>query len=422
MRTLLVISQVYVPDPAAVGQHLSDLCEEMVRRGWRVVVYAAARGYDEPSVRYPRRETLHGVEIRRLPCSSFGKRSLAVRLAAQLLFLAQAVGRGLFTRSLAAVLVSTSPPFAGAGGSLVSWLRGVPLTWWVMDLNPDQLVATGRIGPRSLPARVFDWMNRVTLRRARGVIALDRFMKERLVRKLPAAADRIRIVPPWPPAGDLTADPAGMAAFRRCHGLEGRFVVMYSGNHALQHPITTVLDAAAVLAAEAGATGEPDVAFVFIGGGAGKREVAARIAAHAANLRDLPYQPRAALADSLSAADLHLVSMGDGLAGIIHPCKIYGVLAVGRPVLFLGPDASHAGEILAGGRLGWRVDHGDVAAAVKAIRAAARLAPEARAAMGDEARALAARRFDARRLIAACCTIVADGPAARGDEGDADLL
>ena len=90
MRTLLVISQVYVPDPAAVGQHLSDLCEEMVRRGWRVVVYAAARGYDDPSVRYPRRETLHGVEIRRLPCSSFGKRSLAVRLAAQLLFLAQA--------------------------------------------------------------------------------------------------------------------------------------------------------------------------------------------------------------------------------------------------------------------------------------------------------------------------------------------
>ena len=54
--TLLVVSQVYPPDPAAVGQHLADATEEMVRRGWRVVVYTARRGYDDPSVLYPSAE------------------------------------------------------------------------------------------------------------------------------------------------------------------------------------------------------------------------------------------------------------------------------------------------------------------------------------------------------------------------------
>ena len=58
--TLLVISQVYPPDPAAVGQHLADAAEAMVRRGWRVVVYTAGRGYDDPSIRYPAREMRAG--------------------------------------------------------------------------------------------------------------------------------------------------------------------------------------------------------------------------------------------------------------------------------------------------------------------------------------------------------------------------
>ena len=65
--TVLIITQVYVPDPASVGQHIADVAKEMVRRGWRVVVYTSARGYDDPSQRYPSRESLDGVDVRRLP-------------------------------------------------------------------------------------------------------------------------------------------------------------------------------------------------------------------------------------------------------------------------------------------------------------------------------------------------------------------
>ena len=84
-----------MPDPASVGQHMHDAAREMARRGYRVVVYASARGYDEPSRRYPRRETLDGVEIRRLPFASFGKGSLRARLLGGISFLAQATLRAL---------------------------------------------------------------------------------------------------------------------------------------------------------------------------------------------------------------------------------------------------------------------------------------------------------------------------------------
>src|SRR5688572_14648900 len=78
-RTLVIFSQVFVPDPASVGQHIADVAAEMTRRGWRVIVYTADRGYDDPSKRYARRETYRGVEVRRLPFASFGKHSILTR-------------------------------------------------------------------------------------------------------------------------------------------------------------------------------------------------------------------------------------------------------------------------------------------------------------------------------------------------------
>ena len=69
-----IISQTFVPDPASVGQHMADVAQEMARHGHRVIVFTANRGYENPRLRYPTRQTVNGVDIRRLPFSSFGKR------------------------------------------------------------------------------------------------------------------------------------------------------------------------------------------------------------------------------------------------------------------------------------------------------------------------------------------------------------
>jgi colanic acid biosynthesis glycosyl transferase WcaI len=399
--TLLVISQVYVPDPASVGQHVADVAQEMVRRGWRVVVYTSARGYDDPSRRYPRRETRGGVEVRRLPLSSFGKRSIPIRLLAQVCFMVQAIVRGLFVGRVGLVLVSTSPPFAGVGGALLSWIRRASLVWWVMDLNPDQMVTSGKLSSTSILARIFDWMNRVTLRRSRAVVVMDRFMRDRVVTKLPVG-DKIRVLPPWPHEDVLQVMPSHPNAFRDEHRFGDAFVVMYSGNHGIQNPLATLLEAARVL------EDRNDVLFVFIGGGVGKHEVERRIAEGARNIRSLPFQPLARIGTSLSAADVHVVSLADEAVGVIHPCKIYGAMAIGRPVLFFGPPASHVGDILRHGDIGRIVAQGDVKSAVAAIVELASLGEPAREMMGRRAIAGVAGTFASTKLKAEFCGILED--------------
>lgn len=398
--TFLVLSQVYVPDPASVGQHMADAAAEMARRGYRVLVFASARGFEDPSKKYKSRERIDGVEIIRFPLSSFGKQSIAMRLVGGMIFVLQCVVAGVFVHRLRGILVSTSPPMCPIGAIVIALLRRVPITYWAMDLNPDQMIAMGLTKPTSTPARVFDWMNRRILKRARAVVALDRFMGERLEAKTPVG-ERLAIMPPWP--HEEVEEPLRHEdnPFRAQHGLEGRFVVMYSGNHSIVHPITTVLEAAKRLC------DDDRFVFLFIGGGLAKREVEQAITSGVApNVRSLPYQPLETLRYSLSAADVHVVSVGDNMVGIVHPCKIYGAMAVGRPILLIGPDPCHASDILRDHPVGWHIKHGDVDGAVKALREMADTDPAALDAMGRRAANLVATRFSKPTLMGAFCDTV----------------
>lgn len=375
-RTFLFISQVYVPDPAAVGQHLADAAEELAARGHRVIVYTSRAGYDDPSMRYLSREALRGVEVIRLPLSSFGKSSIAIRLLGAILFVVQSVLRSFAQPGVDAVVVSTSPPMASLGALIIAGFHRARLKYWVMDVNPDQIVALGMARPGSLPVRVFDWINREVLSRADEVIVLDRFMAARINQKVDVRL-KTSILPPWPAEdpGEVVVHEAN--PFRLRHGLGGKVVVMYSGNHGPSHPVSTVLAAAVRL------QDEPRLLFMFVGGGVGKEEVEAT---PGTNIVSLPYQRQEDLRYSLAAADVHLVTMGDAVRGIVHPSKVYGAMAVGRPILLVGPDENHVSEIIDAFANGWHIRHGDVEGAVGALRKIAAMSRGDLAAMGQRGR------------------------------------
>src|SRR5205814_3260316 len=129
-----------------------------------------------------------------------------------------------------------------------------------------------------------------------------------------------------------------------------------------------------------------DIVFMFIGGGSGKKDVEDAILAGATNIISLPYQPLADIKYSLSAADVHLVTVGDDIVGIVHPCKIYGAMAVARPVLLLGPNPSHVADLLDKHRFGWQVAHGDIDGMVRAIELASATDRPTRQAIGRTAK------------------------------------
>ena len=290
-----------------------------------------------------------------------------------------------------AILVSTSPPMCAAAGWLLSLVYRAPLVFWVMDINPDQAVAMGVARPRSFLVRLFDWFNRAALGRAQRVVTLDRFMAARLMAKA-EIGNKLDVLAPWPHEDHLAEIPHEHNPFRKEHGLEGKFVVMYSGNHSAMNPLATVLRAAE------GLRDCKDIAFLFIGGGGAKREVEAAISAGATNIVSLPYQPLEKLKYSLSAADLHVVTLGPSGVGIVHPCKIYGAMLVGRPILAVSPRPSHICDLLERCDFGRHVEHDDVQGAVRAIKELAACPPAVRAAMGRRAKSLVERQLSKSTL------------------------
>ncbi|MDQ3441021.1 MAG: glycosyltransferase family 4 protein [Planctomycetota bacterium] len=404
-KTLLIVSQVFVPDPASVGQHVADVAVEMARRGHPVHVLTSARGYENPQQKYPPRETMQGVEIRRIPLASFGKRSIPLRVLGTAAFMTQILFRALFTQNLGGIFFSTSPPLVGLVGTIVAMIRRVPCAYWAMDLNPDQLIALGKIGERSFVAWLLESVNRWILRRSDLIIALDRFMAERLERRDPELRAKMLVLPPWPHEEHIsqteetsTATNGDVNPFRERHRLGGAFVVMYSGNHSPSNPLDTLLEAAKEL------RNAPDFRFLFVGGGSGKKDVEAFIREHDLPLvMSLPYQPLSELKHSLGAADVHVVSLGQEMVGIIHPCKIYGAMAAARPVLFLGPKPSHISDLMETHRLGWHVSHGDVSGAVAALREMSEMGRDELVAMGHRARAALQRDMGQQRLCRAMC-------------------
>jgi glycosyltransferase involved in cell wall biosynthesis len=396
-RTMLIFSQVYVPDPASVGQHMHDAAAEMLRRGFRVIVYASSRGYDDPTISYPRRETRDGVEIRRLPFTSFGKSSIFIRLIAGFSFVLQCSLRGMLVPRLAGILVSTSPPVCPLAAVFLGMVRHRPVVYWLMDLNPDQTVVLGKMSERSVVVRLFEWMNRLILRRAAGIVTLDRFMADRVNRKVDIR-EKMAVMPPWPHEDELESISHENNPFRKQHGLEGKFVIMYSGNHSLASPLKTVLEAALLL------QDDPDLVFMFVGGGLGKKEVDEAIQRHQPNnIRSLPYQPLDRIRYSLSAADVHLVAVGPLMVGIVHPCKVYGAMAVGRPILLLGPSPCHVSDIAAENEIGWQIDYDDVSGAETVIRSIRTTDKTVLNEMGQRARNLVADRYSKEKLLKQFC-------------------
>ena len=338
---ILLLNQAFHPDVVSTAQHLSELAVALAERGHQVTVVTGRRAYDHPDTVFAAHETWRGVRILRVYSTSFGKRARWHRALDFASFIFSSCARLLFLPRHDVVVALTTPPLISFIGAWRAKLWRAKFCYWVMDLNPDEAVAAGWLRADSFAGKLLERMSCFSFRRADWIIALDRFMRDRILAK-GIAPGKIAVLPPWSQDHDVRFDAAGREQFRQQHGLTGKYVVMYSGNHSPVHPLDTLLRTAELLPAHT------SIVFCFVGGGSEFKRVQrwAETGRHT-HVRCLPYQPLAQLSASLSAADAHVVVMGDAMLGLVHPCKIYNMLAVGAPVVYVGPQPSHVTEILA---------------------------------------------------------------------------
>src|ERR1039457_813681 len=364
MRVLL-LNQCFHADVVSTAQHLTALAVALAERGHSVTVVASRRGYDDPSIRFPAREEWRGITIIRIPSLALGKKTKLRRALGFASYLFSCVLRLAVLPKFDVVVALTSPTLISFLGALFVRLKGGRFVFWVMDLNPDEAIAAGWLREQSTAARILGSMLRYSLRHAERIVALDRFMVRRITDKgIPE--EKLVVIPPWSHDDAVRYDPEGRQSFRARNGLSEKFVVMYSGNHSPCHPLNTLLQAAEQLATHR------TIVFCFVGGGSEFNKVRGFAQEkRLGNIICLPYQPLDQLAASLSSADLHVVVMGEPFVGIIHPCKIYNILAIGSPCLIIGPPESHRSDIVQEAHLNGHartVSHGQSETLVRFLR------------------------------------------------------
>ncbi len=229
-------------------------------------------------------------------------------------------------------------------------------------------------------------MKSTLFRGADRIVSIGRDMDRRLA-ELGVPASKVVTIHDWTDA-DLVRPLDGPSSLRTDLGWGDDFVVMHSGNVGLSQDLDAVLDAAALL------RDETDVRFAIVGEGASKDGLRRRAEREGlTNVEFLPYQPKASLAESLGAADVHLVTLKRGLAGYIVPSKVYGILAAGRPFVAAVEDGSEPALIVQEEACGLRVEPGDPEALAAAILRL-RDDPVEREEMGRRARKALEDRFD----------------------------
>ena len=380
---LLAINQFYAPDLSATSQLLTQLCEDLAELGDDVSVIAS-RGSYLGGGSLPAREELNGVTVMRPWATGFGKRTIAHRLADYGSFWAGAVATAVRAQRPDVMLVLSTPPMIAFGAALVSAARSVPLVSWVQDVYPEVALAFGVLREGHPASHALRGMNRFCHRVAAIHVALADDMAARLTAQ-GLSRDQIRVVHNWADAAAVHPVERASNGFRREHGLEGKFVAMYSGNIGQGHDVATLAEAARKLA-------HTNIEFVIIGEGARKAE-AVELTNNLPRVRFLPYQPRECLAESLSAADIHLVSLRAGLEGLLVPSKVYGIMAAGRPVAYLGPRSSEVARLIEHHRIGWAGRPGQ-SSELAAVLEDLSQRPDEASAMGARAREALCAEYD----------------------------
>jgi glycosyltransferase involved in cell wall biosynthesis len=329
---LLVLNQYYAPGVEATGQLLAQLCSDLSGE-WDVTV-VTGRLANAPAGR----ESRDGVEVLRVRSTTFERRRLSLRALNYATFLAQALRVALTQERPDVVLAMTDPPVIGDLAWIAARRFGVPLVVVSQDVFPETAVRLGRIRNRAVVSALRVLVN-AYLRRADRVVAIGETMRERLVPK-GARRDRVVVIPNWVDTNALEPAPRDNG-WAKANGFDGRFVVMHSGNVGHAQDLDSLIRATKLL------DDMDDLSVAIVGGGARHAElVALARELRGDRVRFLPYQPRETLAESLSAADVHVVGLARGLAGYVVPSRLYGVLAVARPVICAADAESETAQLV----------------------------------------------------------------------------
>ena len=332
---ITIINQFFYPDVDADAQFAYDIAKGLVEKGYRVQVVCqrGLKNVDSAEKLLKKKESVKGIEIHRLP-DAFSNRNLLQKfLRHSLFYLALLVKLSTSTSRQNSLLVISNPPYSGFITTIMKAFKHYRYFFAVKDVYPDAMVSYDIIEKDGFIYRLLDWAIKISYRHADKILSLGPYMTKRIKDK-GIDEDKILEIPNWGFEGLYSLERKDNPFIGKM-GLKDKFVVLYSGNHGLGHKFDTVLEGAKQLSRDF-----DDVYFVFIGGGKRFNEVKAFSDENPdAHILTFDYLPMEQLNYGLNLADVSLITMRDNWEGVIVPSKIYGIMAVGSPIVYVGPDS-----------------------------------------------------------------------------------
>lgn len=364
-KKITFVCQPYYPEMQSTSQLFTDLLESLDSEAFAITVICGfpALKVESASEKVPRRETRNGIDIIRCGARFNYKKSLLLRAVYYLAYLLASSWRVLQSSRGSLVCAVTNPPFSPVWIWLLSTVGRFPYQIVCHDIYPEGLVAVGSLKAEGLTAKAWRSGNRKAYGGATDIVVLGRDMKNLVRDHYEVPEDRIHYIPNWSVIEPEAVPAAEDSALWKQLGFQDEFVVQYSGNMGLWHDMDTIVRAAGIL------NENPKVKFLLIGDGRRKQQ-AMDLAENlgVSNIVWLPFQPKEDLADSLACSHVSLISQRNGLNGVAVPCKLYGILAVGRPILAQAPVGCEIDLVVGEEACGVRVDPGDAETFAEAVQ------------------------------------------------------
>jgi colanic acid biosynthesis glycosyl transferase WcaI len=330
---ILFLNQFYWPDTAATSQYLTDV----TRSTPNITVICGSADYSSTEDSPP--PPVRIIRTKPLPFS----RATWARAASYASFMATALYQAFRIPTPDVVVSMTTPPLLSLIGNVLQ-ARGARHFIWEMDVYPDIATDLGVLRPNGITDRIFRSLANWSRHRAHGIIALGDDMKSRLIAH-GIASDKIHICENWADGQEITPLPFPT----------GPLHIHYSGNLGLAHDLPTIRDVIRILGKNAA------FRFIFAGGGPQRVELEAFSRENGLHQVEFhPYSKRSNLSRSLAQSHLGLVTQKTATLGSVVPSKTYGIMAAGRPILYIGPRDATPARIIREHGCGWQIDPGDV--------------------------------------------------------------
>ena len=367
-KNLLIYAHYYYPDVASTGQILTELAEGL-KDSFHITVICTVPSYTGKISQHYRKhkyyyENINGVDVLRIRVPEFRKNFAPSRIYNIVSYFLSAIAATFRVERQDYVFTISQPPILGGLlGIFGKWIKHAKMIYNIQDFNPEQIQAVEFTSNR-LILSTMRALDNYSCRKADKVIVVGRDMIETLQK-------RFETLPPyayinnWIDEKEITPLPANherVMHFRKEYGLDGKFVIMYSGNIGLYYDLVNLIGIIERF------QNRPEVIFAFIGEGSVLEELIAYKDAKAlSNVVFIPYQDKKQLIYSLNAGDVHFVVNAKGIKGVSVPSKLYGVMAAGKPVLGILEKGSEARLIIEEAGCGLSVDPGDYEAIEKLI-------------------------------------------------------